>query len=177
MQKQAEGEGRRHDRHVGFAPRNPLGSSSEALKSRGIWSAQAARSRGHEAGHKGRGSLARAGSPRSQRPRRAEREWHPALPRPTTSVPRPTTSSSPKVKSNNPARRTERSAGGPGRIFGSWVYSQHKVLSVFAEGFKASYTLTPSRWFVCEGNGVKGEKGKLFTPRWAPNCCGQLGKL
>ena len=41
MQKKAKGEGRQHDQHVGFALHNPLGSSSEALKSWGIWSAQA----------------------------------------------------------------------------------------------------------------------------------------
>lgn len=41
VQKKAKGEGRQHDQRVGFALHNPLGSSSEALKSWGIWSAQA----------------------------------------------------------------------------------------------------------------------------------------
>lgn len=42
MQEKGKAEGEQHDRHVGFALHNPSGSSSEALKSWGIWSAQAA---------------------------------------------------------------------------------------------------------------------------------------
>lgn len=109
MQKKTKGEGRQHDRHVGFALHNPLGSSSEALKSWGIWSAQAVPellilgvTR-----HKGRGGsgFTRASSPRRERPHRAESELHPAVP-PTPQPPPP-----PKLRATieptEPRRRQE----------------------------------------------------------------------
>lgn len=177
---QGKAAGGEHDGRVGFALHNPLGSSSEAPKTWGIGSAQAV-PKSLILGVRRLGTKVEAVVASLQPAPHAANNLaglgangiHPSV-RPSI-CPRQT-SSSPKATSNNRAHRTERPAGAPGRIPGSRDHAQHKVFSASA-GSKARYTLTPSCWLLSEGNGAQGEKGELFTLRWAQNCSRQLGTL
>lgn len=60
---------------------------------------------------------------------------------------------------------------------GSWAHLLHKVYPPSQKDSKPVNAPAPSCWLVSEDKGAKGEKGKLFTLRWAQNRCGQLRML